>query len=143
MANKVLYFSKGGNTKKVADSIAKAIDLSAETVPVAYPISNVQLLFLGAGLYAGKLDEKMTNYIKILDAKSVRNVALFSTSGNGEGSANKIMRDLLVAKGINVLDKSFSCKGQSFIFLSRKHPDEQDLKNAQDFAKECLESIKA
>ena len=139
---KVLYFSKSGNTKKVAESIAKATNQVAESVPPAYPSDNVKLLFLGAGVYLGKIDDKMKNYIRSLDAKKVKNVALFSTSGSDKNIEINIMKELLVAKGINVLDKSFSCGGKFFIFFKRNHPNAEDLKNAQDFAIKIVEGIK-
>ena len=42
----VRYFSRGGNTKKLADAIAKAVGVDAETTSV--PLTeDVDILFLG------------------------------------------------------------------------------------------------
>lgn len=141
MKIKVMYHSKGGNTKKIAEAIGQALNQPAEQVPPAYPPDNIKLLFLGSGLYAGKIDNKIRNFIDALDSKKVRNIALFGTSG-GQDTAIRIMRELLQAKGINVLEESYLCEGKFFIFFKRKHPDAHDIKNAQDFALKAFEKIK-
>jgi flavodoxin len=141
MNTKVMYFSKGGNTKKIAEAIAKSFNQSPESVPPAYPLDNIKLLFLGSAVYGGKISDKVKDYIKTLNVKKVRNVALFSTTGNGKDTAIMQMKDLIVAQGINVLDESFSCKGRFFLFLNAQRPNAEDLKNAQDFAKKTAEKL--
>lgn len=137
---KVMYYSRSGNTKKIADAIAQSLNETAEAVPPAYPLENVKLLFLGSGLYAGKIDNKMRNFINTLNISRVKNVALFSTSG-GQDTAIREMKSLLEQKGINVIDQSFICKGKSFIFIARKHPSREDLKDAQNFARSVIEKM--
>lgn len=141
---KVLYFSKGGSTKMVADSMAQALSLpAADSLPMAYPLENAKLVFLGAGLHSGKIDDKIKEYIKTLDArhaKEIKNVALFSTTANDDDAAIKSMKELLESKGIHVLDKSFCCEQKSL--FKRDRPNAADLKDAQDFAKACIDLVK-
>ncbi|RCX14854.1 flavodoxin [Anaerobacterium chartisolvens] len=140
MKIKVMYHTRGGNTKKIAEAIAQTAGHTAESVPPAYPDENIKLVFLGAGIYAGKIDPKMQEYIQTLDTGKVKNVALFGTAGSPEGGI-QIMRQLLESKGINVLPESFVCPGKFFLFFNRKRPSSDDLKNAQDFAKKAIEAV--
>lgn len=140
MKTKVMYHSKSGNTKKVADAIAQALGQVSEAVPPDYPLENVGLLFLGAGVNAGKVDKKMIDFIKTLNTSRVKNVALFGTSG-GECTHLNYMRELLKEQGINVMEQTYGCKGKSFFFINRKKPDEEDLKQAQKFAKEIYDKL--
>lgn len=140
----VLYYSKGGNTKKVAEAIAEELEvLKTEQVPPAYPPENVQLLFLGTGVYAGKPDPKMVEFIRTLNSNRVKNAVVFGTTGGNDNSAIDKVKALLKEKGINVIDETFTCKGKYFIFFNRKKPDGEDLKAAKAFARKIYDSLKA
>lgn len=141
MKIKVMYHSKGGNTKKIADAIAEAVGQVNEAVPPAYPLDNVALLFLGGAPYGGKIDKKLSDFIKTLNTSRVRNVALFSTTGSQDNAIQE-MRGMLKAQGINVLEETFVCKGKFFVFFNRKHPNEADIKAAKEFAQRAVMSVK-
>lgn len=137
MKIKVMYHSRSGNTKKIADAIAEAVGQVNEAVPPAYPLDNVTLLFLGGAPYGGKIDTKLIDFINTLNTSRVKNVALFGTTG----SQNKHlvqMRDLIKAKGINVLEETFVCKGKFFAIFNRKHPNEADIRSAREFAQRSV-----
>lgn len=136
---KVLYFSKGGNTMKMAEAIASELSVTTEAIPPAYPLDNVKLLFLGASIHGKKIDEKMIDYIKTLDNKKVKNAALFSASGDNLDGINA-MKELLTSKGIHVMDESFCCEGKHALF-QHAHPDDNDLKNVRAFAKKTFELL--
>ena len=70
-------------------------------------------------------------FIKSNDFKDKR-VALFGTSGGGVGTEIIDMKEELKEKGA-LLVGGFFCKGQTFFFFSRGHPDEEDLLNAKRF----------
>ncbi len=142
----VLYYSKSGNTKKIADAIAEELEdvLKSEQIPPAYPPENVALLFLGTGEYAGKPDLKMIEFVRTLNTNRVKNAAVFGTSGAGtaEGKAVSALKALLREKGINVVDETFACKGKNFIFFNRNKPDADDVKAAKEYARKVYGSIK-
>ena len=141
MKIKVMYHSRGGNTKKVADAIAEAVGQVSEAVPPAYPLDNVALLFLGGAPYGGKIDSKLADFIKTLNTGRARNVALFSTTGSQDKAITQ-MKEMLTAQGINVLDETFLCKGKYFAFFNRKHPNEADIKAAKEFAQRAVLKVK-
>ena len=141
MKAEVIYSSRSGNTKKVADAIAQTLDQVSMAITPDYPLENVEILFLGAGAYANKVDKRMTEFIRTLNNSQVKNVALFGTYGWHKNFLD-YMRDLLKSQGINVVDETFSCKGRLFFFIYRKHPNDQDLRQAQEFAKVVYEKLK-
>jgi flavodoxin len=76
----VRYQSRGGNTKAVAEAIAKASGVTAETIdtPLSEP---VDLLFIGGGIYAFSLDKELKRFIETLDQKMVNSSIAFATGG--------------------------------------------------------------
>lgn len=83
----------------------------------------------------------MTEFIRTLNSSQVKNVALFGTYGWHKNFLD-YMRDLLKSQGINVIEETFSCKGRLFFFIYRRHPDEQDLRQAKEFANVVQEKLK-
>lgn len=57
----VRYYSRGGNTKLLADAIAKSLDVSAVSVDSENSEINekVDVLFIGGALYAYGLDKHL------------------------------------------------------------------------------------
>ena len=127
----VMYFSRKGNTKKIADAIATELGVSAENVKNA-TLQKDSLIFLGSGCYGGKPGNDMISFIESNTFKS-REVALFGTSGGGEGKEVEEMTAMLKQKNATIKG-SFFCKGQ-FMLFSRGKPSERDLIEAKQFAK--------
>lgn len=135
----VRYHSRGGNTKKMAEAIAKAAGVEAMSCDV--PVDgDVDLLFLGSAVYAFTIDEHTKNFIGQLRTETIKNVALFSTSAGVKKGITE-MEELLADKGIRVLDRNFHCWG-AFSFMRRGHPNDSDLKQAGEFALAAMEDCK-
>ena len=84
----VRYFSRGGNTKKLADAIANAVGVTAETTDV--PLTeDVDILFLGSSVYAYGVDEHVKDFINGIDVKS------FNYIGNDEPQIGVMAQDIL------------------------------------------------
>lgn len=129
----VRYFSRGGNTKRLADAIAGAAGTKAETVDV--PLGQkADLLFLGGSVYGGGIDDRLAAFIDTLTPETVGRVAVFSTAAI-KTSAYPQIKKLLDAKGIPADKKEFHCRGQ-FTLLHRGHPNQKDLDKAAEFTKE-------
>ena len=62
-------------------------------------------------------------------------MALFGTSGSGEGNEVRAMEELLKPKGALIRD-SFYCQGRVFFLFYRGHPSNEELANAREFANE-------
>lgn len=135
----VRYFSRGGNTQKVAEAIAKAAGVIAKDCSV--PITEkTDLLFLGGSVYGFGLDDATKNYITQLNPDKIGAVALFGTSAIVK-TGNQEMTKLLTEKGIKVLKQTFYCHG-AFTVMHRNHPDKEDLKQAEIFALAAMKELK-
>jgi flavodoxin len=142
---KVMYHSKTGNTKKLAESMAGALGIAAEQISessLVEPVDEqIDMLFIGDGVYAGGPHRVTASFIKTLNGRLVKNAAVFGTFG-GQKKAITIMKELLKKQGINVLDDSFGCRGKSWAILNRKHPSTEDLSAANEFAQSAVKNIK-
>ncbi|MBN1389519.1 MAG: flavodoxin [Candidatus Thermoplasmatota archaeon] len=130
----VIYFSRGGNTRKVAEAIADELNVTA--VDVASAGAGSGLVFLGSGNYRGMPGKGLMEFIKKNEFRN-RKVALFGTSGGGQGRELLKMEEALVGKGAKVLGKFF-CRGQFIFFLNHGKPDEEYLDRARKFAREMV-----
>jgi flavodoxin I len=130
MDYQVIYFSRKGNTKKIADAIASELSAKAEDVKDAKLKDNC-FVFLGSGCYGGKPAKVMIKFIEDNTFTS-KNVALFGTSGAGEGAELIEMENILNNKDACIKGKFF-CKGK-FLFANRGRPNNEDLENAKKFA---------
>ena len=133
---KVIYKSRGGNTKLVAEAIAKGAGVTAESIENITDFSGVDVLFIGGALYAGKIHPSLKEFISKLDDSAVKTVVIFGSSTSGETSRIEI-EEILKHKNIEVSDKIYFCKG-SFLFFNRKRPNTDDLKAAEEFAASCV-----
>ncbi|MDR1409136.1 MAG: flavodoxin [Oscillospiraceae bacterium] len=134
MKIEVRYLSKSGNTAKVAESIAKAVNVSAE--PITVPVSDdTDLLFLGGATYAFGIDDKMKQYVSGLP-QTVKCVAVFTTSAIVKSAFGQIQQ-ALEDRGIKVADRAFYCRGE-FRVMHKGRPNSDDLKKAGEFAKTVI-----
>lgn len=103
----VRYYSRSGNTKVVADTIANAVGVEAISTdaPDAQLADRADVLFVGSALYAYGLDKSLSSYLGTLDADKVGKAVLFSTSWLSK-HALILMRRELEARGINVEDET-------------------------------------
>jgi flavodoxin len=128
----IRYYSKGGNTKKLADALAQALQI--ETAEITQPINEkTDILFLGASVYYAGIDPKVKAFIKTLDPAKVKSVAVFSTSAMSERAFPQIQK-LVEKQGIACLTNNFYCRGQ-FAMLHRGHPNKKDLEDIKAYAK--------
>lgn len=135
MKFQIIYFSKMGNTQKIADAIASEIGVKAEHVKDAQLLDD-SFVFLGSGCYGKKPATQITIFIEDNDFTS-RNVALFGTSGSGEGFEVKEMERKLQVKQA-CIKGTFSCKGK-FLLINRGRPSTDDVKEAKKFAKQMIQ----
>lgn len=132
MDKKVFYYSKTGNTKKIAETIAQVLGSKAESTDSGKVNLEADILFLGASIYKKDIHASVKKTISELQYDKIKLVVLFST-GFSE-NAILIMKEFLQKKGIKVSDKYFVSRGK-FLFFNRKHPNKDDIKNAEEFGK--------
>ncbi len=131
----VRFYSKSGNTEKLAKAIAQVAGCSAKkiTEPVTEP---TDVLFLGGALYAGNIDKELQKFITSMSADKVKKVVVFSTAA-GPKSIQPLVKSLLEGKKIVVSDEFFQCKGK-FLLANKNRPNDDDLSSAKEFATKIL-----
>ncbi len=128
----VRYYTKTGNTEKLAKSVADA--LGVEALPISEPVSEpVDILFLGNSYYAFSIDPEVRSFVLSLDKSKVGRIVNFGSAAMLNSTYKKVKAEADKA-GIPMDKKEFHCRGE-FKGLHKGKPDAGDLKAAADFAK--------
>ncbi|MFI3211918.1 MAG: flavodoxin family protein [Eubacteriales bacterium] len=135
MKAKVVYYTKSGNTKKIADAIATEVGCVAVDMDQTIT-EELDVLFLGASVYKFGIDKKVVEFIDSLDSKKFGNVVIFSTSAMSDSGYPKLV-DILTKRGFQVSNQHFYCKGQ-FMFANKNRPNQDDVNSAKQFAKSII-----
>ena len=131
----VRYYTKTGNTKKLAEAVANAIGEKA--LPISSPITEpVDILFLGNSYYAFTIDPEVREFIRSLDKQKVGRIVNFGSAAMLNSTWKKVKAEADKA-GIPVDEKEFHCRGE-FKGLHKGRPNEEDLKAAGDFARKII-----
>ena len=104
----VRYYSRGGNTKKLAMAIAEAVGVQAETTAVPLE-EDTDILFLGSSVYAYGVDEDVKRFIEDTHVK-IGKVVNFSTAAVIKSTYKQVGK-LLAAKGIPQAREQYYCRG--------------------------------
>ena len=137
MNTAIRYYSKTGNTKKLADAIGEVTGAKAQTVDV--PIDDeVDILFLGSSVYAAGVDERVKEFIRSLDGRKVKKVVNFSTAAILSSTYSQVAK-LLSEKNIPVDSREFHCRG-SFKVMHKNRPNNEDISELKNFVKEIIKS---
>lgn len=130
----VRYYTRSGNTKKLAEAVADALAVPAKDVTV--PLTEkADILFLGSSYYAFDVDDAVKEFLKNNKDK-IGKIVCFGTSAmmkSMKKPITKISKDL----GIIVADEEFHCRG-SFGPMHRGRPNEKDVHEIADFAKRLI-----
>ncbi len=132
----VRYYTKTGNTKKLAEAIAEAV--GAEALSLNTPIEEpVDILFLGNSYYAFSIDPEVRNFVRSLDSGKVARIVNFGSAAMLNSTWKKVKAEADKI-GVPMDEREFHCKGE-FKGMHKGRPNEEDLKAAADFAKRIVE----
>jgi len=161
--NKVLIICQSthhGNTKKIAEAMAEVLDaeIKKPSEVVIEEVRKHHLIGLGSGIYWGKHHPSIFKIVDQLAELNGNKAFVFSTSGmSNSGNFTHNIRHLvphfhthlrreLKTKGIKIIGE-FSCRGfdtagplKQIGGISKGRPNQEDLENAKDFAREILDS---
>ena len=131
----VRYYTRTGNTKRLAEAIAK--EAGVEALPISTPIAeSVDILFLGNSYYAFSIDPEVRAFIKDLDPKKIGRIVNFGSAAMLNSTFKKVKAEADKVK-IPMDEREFHCKGE-FKGLHKGRPDESDLKAAAAFARTII-----
>ena len=129
----VRYYTKTGNTKRLAEAVAGAVGVTA--LPISEPLTErADILFLGNSYYAFSIDPEVRAFIRSLDKEKVEKIVNFGSAAMLNSTYKKVKAEA-DKLGIPVDSREFHCKGE-FKGIHKGKPDEEDLKRAAEFAAE-------
>ena len=132
----VRYYTKTGNTRRLAEAVAKAVDV--EALPISVPVEEpVDLLFLGNSYYAFSIDPEVRSFIRGLDQNKVKQIVNFGSAAMLNSTWKKV-KAVADQTGIPMNEREFHCKGE-FKGIHKGRPNEEDLKAAAEFARKIVE----
>ena len=128
----VRYYTKTGNTKRLAEAVAEA--LGVEALPVSEPVTEpVDILLLGNSYYAFSIDPEVRAFVRSLDKNLVGRIANFGTAAMMNSTWKKVKAEA-DKLGIPMAESEFHCKGE-FKGAHKGRPNSEDLAAAAAWAK--------
>ena len=132
----VRYYTKTGNTKRLAEAVARAV--GAEALPLSSPIEEpVDIFFLGNSYYAFNIDPEVRDFVRSLDSSKVGRIVNFGSAAMLNSTYKKVKAEADKV-GVTMDEREFHCKGE-FKGLHKGRPNEEDLQAAAAFARKIAE----
>ncbi|MBO5999441.1 MAG: flavodoxin [Lachnospiraceae bacterium] len=132
----VRYYTKTGNTKRLAEAVAEAV--GTEALPISVPVEEpVDILFLGNSYYAFTIDPEVRDFVRSLDKAKVGRIVNFGSAAMLNSTYKKVKAEADKA-GVPMDEREFHCKGE-FKALHKGRPNAEDMKAAAEFARKIVE----
>ena len=132
-----------GNTEKIAKTMAAAIDADIMKYDEVdgYNILDYDLIGFGSGIYYGKPNKELLEFIDELPPVKNRKAFVFTTSGKGNPDYTSALAKKVSLHGFKVLGE-FSCKAfdvwgplKLIGGINKGRPNTDDLNAAESFVK--------
>lgn len=131
----VRYYTKTGNTRRLAEAVAAAVGVTA--LPISEPITDpVDVLFLGNSYYAFTIDPEVRRFVASLDKEKVGKIVNFGSAAMLNSTYKKVGAEAAKA-GIPMDEREFHCKGE-FKGIHKGKPDAADLAAVAAFAADIV-----
>ncbi|WP_320130147.1 flavodoxin family protein [uncultured Sphaerochaeta sp.] len=131
----IRYFSKTGNTKKLAEAIAQSVGVVAQSIEVPI-VEKVDVLFLGSSVYGGTVDPQIRSFLLNLKKEQAELLVYFGTAAL-LSSSYKSVRRICRKQNLNLSEREFHCRGASGK-LHKGRPNKDDIQKVAEFAKSFL-----
>ena len=136
MKTAVIYYSRTGNSKKIAESVAAALQTKATDIKLKPVINEVDVLFIVGGIYGGASSPDLKAFVEDIKKNHVNKVALI-TSCLSKKQRQNMIRDILIRNKIEVVPEEFICRG-NLLFIGFGHPNKDDINAAICFAQKVI-----
>ena len=131
----IRYYSKFGNSERMAQAVGEVTGVKPESVET--PLTEeVDILFIGAGLFLAKVNGRVKEFARTLDPKKVKKVVCFGSCALSDSPVPQI-RKIFEELGFNVAEESFTCRG-SMGPRHGGHPDAKDLADLKAFTEKMV-----
>ena len=131
----VRYYTKTGNTRRLAEAVAEAV--GAKALPISTPVTEpVDVLFLGNSYYAFSIDPEVRDFVRSLDKSKVGRIVNFGSAAMLNSTYKKVKAEA-DRVGIPMDEREFHCRGE-FKGIHKGRPNEEDLQAAAEFARNII-----
>ena len=131
----VRYYTKTGNTKRLAEAVAEAV--GAQALPLSAAVEEpTDVLFLGNSYYAFNIDKEVREFIQNLDKNKIGKIVNFGSAAMLNSTYKRVKAETDKV-GIPMDEREFHCKGE-FKGIHKGRPNAEDLAAAADFAKSII-----
>ncbi len=132
----VRYYTKTGNTKRLAEAVAGAVGV--EAFPISTPVDEpVDILFLGNSYYAFNIDPEVRSFVQSLDKNKIGRIVNFGSAAMLNSTYKKVKAEADKA-GITMDEREFHCKGE-FKGIHKGRPNREDMQAVAVFARSFLD----
>ena len=130
----VRYYTRSGNTKKLADTIANVV--LAESKDLSNSLEeSVDILFLGCSYYAFDVDVEVKRFINE-NKEKIGKIVCFGTSAMMKSMKRPVAK-VAEPLGVAIAEEEFHCRGQ-FGKMHKGRPNMDDLNEVFAFAKRVI-----
>lgn len=167
----ITYFSQSGNTEKIAKSICEGCqsqDVDIKPIKEVNPstLNKYELIFLGSGIYASRVNKSLSDLIKSASALPSKFVLFCShASLDSYQDGFKVVKRNIKETDVEIIG-SWDCMGENLGIpeatrqmvlerlppkqrkIAEEHqkklkgrPNEEDLENAKKFAQSILQNL--
>ena len=131
----IRYYSKFGHSERMAQAVGEVTGVKPESVET--PLTEeVDILFIGAGLFLAKVNGRVKEFARTLDPKKVKKVVCFGSCALSDSPVPQI-RKIFEELGFNVAEESFTCRGSMGPWHGG-HPDAKDLADLKVFTEKMV-----
>ncbi|MCH4888086.1 flavodoxin [Acidaminobacter sp. JC074] len=130
----VRYYSKTGNTKKLADTVAKEAGVQALTVDEPLK-EDIDVLFLASSVYGSGVSNDVKKFIGNIDVK-VGEIVNISSAAIIESTYAQVKK-IAEKNGLKMSEQEYHCRGK-FTLMHKGRPNADDLQNLSKFTKSYL-----
>ncbi|MBQ9112589.1 MAG: flavodoxin [Clostridia bacterium] len=134
MKYQIRYYTRSGNTEKLARAIADAVGDSAKSIDCPLE-EKTDILFLGCSYYAFDMDEAVKKFIAE-NKQNIGKIVCFGTSAMMR-SMKRPMSKVAEEYGVSLAEEEFHCRG-AFGPMHKGRPNDKDLEKVADFAKKII-----
>ncbi|MBF7095706.1 flavodoxin domain-containing protein [Alkalibacter mobilis] len=139
MKTNVVFYSKTGHSRKIAEAIGKELNVTPKSIKPELQLEETDLLFLVGGIYGGKCSPEIVQFASELTNNKIVNAVLVTSCMSNKQGQDEV-RKTLEKNGINVFKNEYICKG-SFLFFGMGHPSIEEVENAALFAKRTASQL--
>jgi flavodoxin len=135
---KLVYYTKTGHSKKIAEAVGKALSLEPHNIADDPKIFGTDLLFIVGGIYNGVSAGEVVQFGEKLRPAMTQKVAIITSSAFGKDTQQQLSMTLK-SNYIEVVGECMVRGG--FTIISMGHPNKQDFNTATDFAKNLIQEL--